>query len=60
MLLLDAAKRMGTRPILIATPDATVFFVAENAKSLEEQYLIAAPPVGVVSIFSSKKQTVDL
>lgn len=60
LFLLDVAKRIGTRPILIATSDVTALFVAENAESLEEHYLIATPPANAVRIFSSKKQTADL
>jgi D-aspartate ligase len=58
--LRDVAKKVGSRPILIPTSDVTALFVAENSAVLAEEYLIAAPPVEAVRIFSSKKQTADI
>jgi D-aspartate ligase len=60
LFLLNLAKRIGTKPILIATSDVTALFVAENAETLREKFLIATPPVEAVRIFSSKKLTAEL
>ncbi len=58
--LLDVAKQVGRRPILIATSDVTALFLAENASALDGGYSFSSPPVEAVRIFSSKKQTSDL
>ncbi len=58
--LRDIAKRVGSRPILIATSDISAMFVAENAAVLGKVYLFATPSVEAVRVFSSKKQTADL
>jgi len=58
--LLDVARRVGGRPILLATSDVTAVFLAEHARALDEAYLFSSPRVEVVRIFSSKKQTHDL
>jgi len=56
----DVAKKVRSRPILIATSDITALFVSENAATLIESYLIPSPPVEVVRTFLSRKQTADL
>lgn len=58
--LLEVAKQLGRRPILLATSDITALFLAENATALEEGYIFSSPPVEAVRNFSSKKQTSDL
>jgi predicted ATP-grasp superfamily ATP-dependent carboligase len=58
--LLEVAKQIGRRPILIATSDITALFLAENANALEEGYIFSSPPVEAVRSFSSKKQTSEL
>ena len=58
--LLDVARRVGTRPILIPTSDITALFVAENVADLANEYLVVTPPVEAVRIFSSKKRTADI
>jgi predicted ATP-grasp superfamily ATP-dependent carboligase len=58
--LVDVARRVGQRPILIATSDITALFVAENVTALGKEYLSASPSAEVVRIFFSKKQTADL
>jgi D-aspartate ligase len=58
--LLDIAKQIGRRPILIPTSDITAPFLAKNARALAEGYLLVTPCADVVDIFCSKKQTSDL
>jgi D-aspartate ligase len=58
--LLNVARRLGQRPILIATSDVTALLVAENAETLAEAYLFSSPSVEVVRGFSSKQCTFDL
>ena len=58
--LLDIAKRVGQRPVLIATSDITAVFLADNAESLAERYLFSTASAEVVRTFASKKETADL
>jgi D-aspartate ligase len=58
--LQDVAKKVGRRPILIATSDATAVFLAENANALAENYILSTPSAEVVRTFASKTETSNL
>jgi D-aspartate ligase len=58
--LQDVAKKIGRRPILIATSDATAVFLAENANALAENYILSTPSAEVVRTFASKTETSNL
>src|SRR5215470_16944761 len=54
--LLDIAGRIGSRPLLIATNDATTLFVARNASKLKEGFLFPDNPTQVVWSLYNKKE----
>ena len=54
--LRKAARKIGERPILIPTSDASSAFVAEHAESLEDSFLFARLPQGLERSLSDKKQ----
>ena len=58
--LLEVARQLGRRPVLIATCDITAVFLADNAESLAKHYLFASAAPEVVRTFASKKETADL
>ena len=58
--LMDVANTISRRPILIPTSDITALFLAENARSLAENFIFSTASVDVVRNFSSKVQTSDL
>lgn len=58
--LIDIAKQVGGRPVLLATSDITALFVAENAEVLFEAYLLSTPSVAVVRSFCSKYEIFKL
>jgi D-aspartate ligase len=54
--LLEIAGRIGSRPLLIATNDATTLFVARNASRLKEGFLFPDNPTQVVWSLYNKKE----
>jgi D-aspartate ligase len=52
----DVARKIGERPILISTSDASSVFIADHAESLQNSFLFARPPQGLVRALSDKKQ----
>ncbi len=58
--LLDVARRVGSRPILLPTSDETALLVAEEAPTLAREFRLATPPAELVRTFSSKKRMSDL
>jgi len=52
--LLDAAGKIGRRPILIPTTDATALFVACHAGALKEAYDFPGQPSGLALALSNK------
>ncbi len=53
--LLDAARRIGRRPVLIPTSDGTALFVAVHAGALREQYHFPQVSPELVRMLSEKK-----
>jgi len=58
--LMDCARKIGTRPVLVVTSDENALFLAENAAALAEAYTLATPPADVVNSFFNKKKMYDL
>jgi D-aspartate ligase len=58
--LVEVARKIGGRPVLIATSDVTALFVAGNAEILAEEYVFSTPSAGVVRTFVSKRLTFDI
>jgi len=58
--LLDIARRVGGRPILLPTSDITAVFVSENAEVLSEAYLLSTASATVVRSLSSKHEMFKL
>jgi predicted ATP-grasp superfamily ATP-dependent carboligase len=56
MWLVDAARRVGRRPILIPTSDRAALFVAEHAELLSRWYIFPAQNPATVRSLSSKKE----
>ncbi len=54
--LLQLARKLGMRPILIPTNDICCLFVADNAAALREGFLFPNQPAGLARSLSSKKQ----
>ena len=54
--LRKVARKIGRRPILIPTTDASSVFVADRAEGLENSFLFARQPQGLVRSLSDKKQ----
>jgi len=54
--LRKVARKIGGRPILIPTSDGSSVFVADHAEGLENSFLFARPPQGLVRSMSDKKQ----
>jgi predicted ATP-grasp superfamily ATP-dependent carboligase len=54
--LLEIAGRIGSRPLLMATNDATTLFVARNASRLKEGFLFPDNPTEVVWSLYNKKE----
>ncbi len=54
--LLQLARKLGRRPILIPTNDICCLFVADNAAALKEGFLFPNQPAGLARSLSSKKQ----
>ena len=54
--LLQLARRIGPRPILIPTSDTSCLFVADHAAALREGFLFPKQPAGLARALSSKKQ----
>jgi D-aspartate ligase len=58
--LLQLARRIGSRPILIPTSDSSCLFVADRATALKEGFLFPHQPAGLARALSSKKQMYGL
>jgi len=54
--LLDIARQIGARPLLVATNDETALFVARNASRLQEAFLFPDNPTQVVWSLYNKKE----
>src|SRR5262249_43345462 len=54
--LLEIADRIGSRPLLMATNDATTVFVARNASRLKSGFLFPDNPTQVVWSLYNKKE----
>ncbi len=52
--LLDIARRIGSRPILLHTTDRTAVFVAENASALDQAFVLAKVPPSVIRSLTNK------
>lgn len=58
--LLDIARQIGTRAILIATSDETTQFVADHADALREHFLFQDNSPALVRRLASKREMFDL
>jgi D-aspartate ligase len=58
--LLQLARRIGSRPLLIPTSDSSCLFVADHAAALKEGFLFPHQPAGLARALSSKKQMYGL
>jgi predicted ATP-grasp superfamily ATP-dependent carboligase len=58
--LLQLARRIGSRPILIPTSDSSCLFVADHAAALRDGFLFPHQPAGLARALSSKKQMYGL
>jgi predicted ATP-grasp superfamily ATP-dependent carboligase len=54
--LLDVARKLGQRSILIPTSDVTALFVADNAQALKEWFLFPDQSAELSHALASKKQ----
>lgn len=54
--LLQLARKLGMRPILIPTGDICCLFVEDNAARLKQGFLFPNQPAGLARSLSSKKQ----
>src|SRR5437667_3050422 len=54
--LLQLGRKIGSRPILIPTDDASCLFVADHAADLQTGFLFPDQPAGLTRSLSSKKQ----
>ncbi|MBI3670216.1 MAG: carboxylate--amine ligase [Acidobacteria bacterium] len=52
----EVARKLGGRPILIPTGDASSVFVAEQSEALQQVFLFPLPPPGVTQALYDKKQ----
>ncbi|MCE9616609.1 MAG: hypothetical protein K8T26_20225 [Lentisphaerae bacterium] len=58
--LKDIARRQSTRPILLATYDDGVIFMADHADALADSYLFPRQPAPLVRSFCNKRELHDL
>jgi len=58
--LVDVARTIGDRPILIPTEDASCLFVDEHAEALAEGYRFPQRPPGLAQALSSKERMYHL
>jgi predicted ATP-grasp superfamily ATP-dependent carboligase len=58
--LLQLARRIGPRPILIPTSDSSCLFVADHAAALRQGFLFPNQPAGLARALCSKKQMYGL
>jgi D-aspartate ligase len=58
--LLDVARGVGSRPILIPTDDESCLFVADHAETLREAFLMPEQPVGLARTLSNKQTLNDI
>jgi D-aspartate ligase len=58
--LLDAGRRIGARPILIATDDATSMIVADNADALAQGFQFPQQPPGLARRLFRKEGMAEL
>ena len=54
--LLKLGRKLGTRPLLLATDDDSCVFLADHAAALKEGFLFPEQPEGLVRSLSNKKQ----
>lgn len=54
--LLELGRKLGTRPLLLATDDDSCVFIADHATALKEGFLFPEQPEGLVRSLSNKKQ----
>lgn len=54
--LLETARRIGGRPLLLATNDETGVFVAQNASRLEQAFLFPKNPLELVRSLYDKRE----
>src|SRR5437867_4207632 len=54
--LMDIARDIGARPLLMPTNDETALFVAQNASRLQEGFLFPHNPIQVVWSLYNKKE----
>jgi D-aspartate ligase len=53
--LMDIARGIGSKPLLVATNDESALFVARNASQLQDGFLFPANPIDVVWTLYNKK-----
>jgi len=53
--LMDIARGIGSKPLLVATNDESALFVARNAAQLQDGFLFPANPIDVVWTLYNKK-----
>jgi predicted ATP-grasp superfamily ATP-dependent carboligase len=58
--LLDIARKVGGRPILMPTTDAACIWVAENARALGDAFRVAAPEAAIVHTLCDKGRMHEL
>lgn len=58
--LVDVARKVGRRCILVTTTDSTSTFVADNAAALKSWYIFPAQSRALVHSFCSKKEMYNL
>jgi predicted ATP-grasp superfamily ATP-dependent carboligase len=58
--LVAVATRVGGRPLLIGTEDASCIFVEDNAAVLREHFRFAERPEGLAQALSSKREMYNL
>ena len=54
--LLDVARKIGDRAILVPTEDISCMFVADNAELLKDHFLFPQQPLGLARGLSSKRE----
>lgn len=58
--LLDVARAVGPRPILVPTDDESCLFVADNAERLRGAFSMPEQPVGLARSLSNKQTLYDI